>query len=176
MSKQTELYDGPVSLSQIDLIAGIGKLVEKLSGKKLAGTARHFNTIIAAADLIVADFARGHTPATSGMGLAEWLKSDDTGLSSRFMASVLAGAPQDRHFDDCDHPWDSDDFGRCVRFLEAVPEARENLSRLKAYSPVWSGLVDRWAELENDYRSKRHRAVYDKIHEIMAAVTLATAR
>lgn len=45
------------------------------------------------------------------------------------------------------HPSDPDDFRRCYLLLETVPEWKEKLHLLKDLSPVWSNLVDNWAEL-----------------------------
>lgn len=50
-----------------------------------------------------------------------------------------------------DHPYDPDDLNRCLLFLEAVPEAREHMDKLREISPIWAKLVDRWAEVEASF-------------------------
>jgi hypothetical protein len=51
------------------------------------------------------------------------------------------------------HPHDGDDFGRCVRLLDAAPELRANLDSIKSFSPEWNALVTHWDEFEALYRS-----------------------
>lgn len=88
--------------------------------------------------------------------LVRWLDSDDTGLSSTFMVRVIFQLPGAK-FAPVDWPWDEYDFGRCVRLLDAVPEAREHLHELAAHGPVWAALVREWASLERMYRANEWR-------------------
>lgn len=81
-----------------------------------------------------------------------WMLSRDTGSSSKFLASVTTGIPGERLGS---HPYDTDDFGRCVRLLERVPSLRAKLNRLKKHGHVWSTLVDEWEVLERQYREDR---------------------
>lgn len=86
--------------------------------------------------------------------LAKWLMSDDTGASSKTMAAVMFDFEisflRGSYF-----PLDASDFGRCVRFLEAVPEARERLPRMKQVSAKWAVLVDCWDELTALYHDEK---------------------
>jgi hypothetical protein len=86
-------------------------------------------------------------------GVMDWLASDDTGLSSEWMAHVIFGVPVSDRFGGGSFPYDTGDFGRCYRFLQKFPQARESLHKLRASGPVWSGMVDRWDELERLYDS-----------------------
>ena len=113
-------------ISQIELIAAISKWIQRTYHTPVTEPHR-FNAIIHAADLIVAEFAREMIAATPGMGLAAWRTSDDTGASSLYMMRVLCFGQ--RHMDIAT-PRDPADFGRCVRFLDAVPEARKELKAL----------------------------------------------
>lgn len=106
---------------------------------------RRFNAVIEAANKVVDAYAKPTTKASAGMGLAAWLISDDTGVSSKTMASVLCGVHYDKR--EWSHPHDPADFGRCHRFLQAVPLAKDSLARLKDISLVWARLVDSWDEL-----------------------------
>lgn len=49
------------------------------------------------------------------------------------------------------HPLDPDDFDRCLRLLEYVPEMRPHLHRMKEVSYVWAALVERWEEIERSH-------------------------
>lgn len=128
-------------INQINLISAIAK---ELSKQKAKATMLHMNAIIKAANDIIRELERVPVMASEGMGLQAWLRCDDTGMSSRYMASVLDGS-----FHHCyAHPLDLDDFGRCSRLLKAVPEFRNRLTKMSLKSPQWSRLVERWTEIE----------------------------
>jgi hypothetical protein len=86
------------------------------------------------------------------MGLQAWLASDDTGQSSLYMASVLGGFRRDYA-----HPRDLDDFGRCSRLLDAVPEFRPRLSEMRDKSPEWAALVDSWEAIEKIIPAEKYQ-------------------
>jgi hypothetical protein len=86
-----------VYISQIDLARGIAKILAKQFGVTDV-LPRQFNAIIEAANRIIAEFQRDYTPAAPGCGLKAWLASDDTGMSSKWMArQMFAASP------DCDY-------------------------------------------------------------------------
>lgn len=99
--------------SQLDLIAAIAGLF----GNRPVEV-RHLNVIVKAADSILAEFRRERVDAKEKMGLAAWLGSDDTGVSSKYMAGILSGEFVSR----CSPPWDPADFGRCYRMLRVSEE------------------------------------------------------
>ena len=131
-------------INQIDLIAAIGAHIQKRH-KQAECTQRQMNAIIKAATDICEAFERDDVRAKPGMGLKAWLCSDDTGLSSRFMADCLTGhrAGQDAHY-----PHDPDDFGRCFRLLEAAPTLRKDIGVLAGTCRQWRALIENWTELE----------------------------
>jgi hypothetical protein len=126
---------------------------------------RCINAVIKAADAIKAECERESVKATAGMGLMEWLASDDTGLSSKFMAHVLCGRP--KVCDETRFPWDPSDFGRCHRFLEAVPNARESLDAMRQHGPVWAAYVDHWQEMTDLYLAELPTGSCPKLYELM---------
>lgn len=130
-------------VSQIDLISAISDHLERAGVPRI--NQRQMNAIIRAATDIVEAIAKEHKPATDGMGLVAWLDSDDTGLSSRFMAMYLSS----RLCNEIHWPHDPDDFGRCYRLLQAVPELRDRLPYLENASVQWAALVKHWSELES---------------------------
>ena len=75
-----------------------------------------------------------------------WLGTGQVGASSKAMALCIAGVKGG-----ISHPYDPDDLNRCLLFLEAVPEAREHLGKLRKLSPTWANLVDRWGEVEASF-------------------------
>ena len=158
MSKQ-----GPIHLNQSSLVIAI--ITEVCRQAEEQGIApdtipRQMNTVINAANDIVAVFRVGYTPAARGGGIDKWLLSDDVGMSSLFMLSVCFEA--DQHFgqrytlppwvrmpESVCFPHDPSDLNRCVKLLEACHTLRLSLNNLKAHGPQWEKLVDNWFELES---------------------------
>lgn len=78
--------------------------------------------------------------------LAEWFARGAVGMSSETMAKQFLGT----EVTDLDygHPHDAFDFRRCCLLLEWVPSLRHRLDELRGLSPIWSGLVEDWENLE----------------------------
>lgn len=76
-----------------------------------------------------------------------WLANGHTGLSSKTMFNCLMG---NKGFE-INYPHDPDDFSRCYKLLECVPEWKSELYQLKTLSKVWSNLVDNWNKLTEMY-------------------------
>jgi hypothetical protein len=145
-------------ISQLDLIQGImGVLV--YDDKDLKVNSRQMNAIIDAANNILAELNKPSVLATPLMGLEAWMFSDDTGASSLWMAYTfyhdrtidLMSSPKFRHdqYKGNQYPRDPDDFGRCYRFLRAIPtDDRKILSKMVDTSEEWALLVSHWDELE----------------------------
>lgn len=49
------------------------------------------------------------------------------------------------------HPYDPDDFSRCYKLLQAVPEWKGELHKLKILSKERSNLIDNWDKLTEMY-------------------------
>lgn len=75
--------------------------------------------------------------------LIEWLLSDDTGASSKAIASHMYLGKCDGSF-----PWDPADIGRCFRLIAAVPEWESRLPEMAQYNDKWAKLVKRWQEIK----------------------------
>lgn len=78
-----------------------------------------------------------------------WFIYGETGISSEAMACAVSGMmpnPKGTHFGN--HPHDPDDLNRCIKFLDAVPEARDHLDKVAVLSKTWAALVGNWSELE----------------------------
>ena len=97
----------------------------------------------------------------------DWITGQHgVGASSKCMAAHLTGRVHDGS-----HPHDPADFKRCIGLLVAVPELRKQLSKMATVSNQWSGLVEKWAEIEelvlaegdDAYRTARRfmRAILD---------------
>ena len=160
-------YDIP----QISLFADISNLISKKYKIKTVG-ARHMNAIIAAANAICAEFGRDDRHAPKNGGLQVWLASDDIGMSSRYMASILAplaGMGQ-VWCDGINYPHDPDDFWRCLNLLECVPEFRAHLPALSDKHPIWAGYVARWAEMEALFKEEEPTGSAPKLYALMKSI------
>ncbi len=147
-----------MQLSQINLISAISTEIEKqIPG--IPAEPRYMNAIINAANLICDEFRRPIVKASSGMGLTAWLVRDDTGASSKYMASILSGQFSVSH----NYPWDPSDLGRCIRLLEAVPELESELHKMKACSPQWSAVVDNWDKWKDLYEAGEGKKLYQEM-------------
>jgi hypothetical protein len=76
-----------------------------------------------------------------------WIGNGHVGMSSKTMWNCLIG---NKDFD-INHPYDPDDFSRCYKLLETVPEWKTELHKLKPLSEAWSNLVDNWDKLTQMY-------------------------
>lgn len=107
-------------------------------------------------------------PAAKPGSINQWLNGKDTGSSSLCMARILTGIQTgiDRRFVLNPPPRDASDFGRCVRFLEAVPEAK-SIELMAAITPQWKILVENWRPLERLYRTRKDRELSEQIHSLI---------
>ena len=168
--------------TQIEIVGAFAKALERLGVK--TATASEMNAIIQAATLVRNELRRENVGASPAMGLAAWCRSDDTGLSSVYMAWVLNGGTlpveptTPLRADERPYPHDPSDLGRCVRMLRAAPALRKNLDRMREASPVWAALISRWAEFEILYdravESRQFRDA-DDLHWRMKIAALEAA-
>ncbi len=161
-------------ISQMILGSEILKVLARYGVKEIS--VRHMNAVFGAATEIIKELQREFKPATPNMGLQAWLNSDDTGMSSLFMATVCAPPhsipEQGEHLNDQRYPLDPSDFGRYYRFLEAVPEYRCKLPLIaEAGGPKWKALIDHWGELEALYieemKAKSAPKLYARMKELI---------
>lgn len=79
--------------------------------------------------------------------VAAWFASGDTGVSSKAIATHMAGLGNADDRWGWRHPSDPDDLGRCLRLLELFPEWKPRIGEMATLGPGWSGLVARWDEI-----------------------------
>jgi len=101
----------------------------------------------------------------------KWFVQGETGISSEALAAAICDiAPDDTWAKYGNHPADPDDFKRCVKFLDTVPEARKHLHKAAALSDVWARLVGNWDELEalfrEEYPTKSAPKLYARMKEL----------
>lgn len=81
----------------------------------------------------------------------KWLLTGSLGLSSCTMFATCTGFIPDYLKDRArptHYPHDVDDFSRCQRLIEAVPDVAESYRLVMPnVSPVWSALIQRWPDI-----------------------------
>lgn len=147
-------------LNQMTLVTDImDALARQVPG--LPAEPRLMNCVIAAANTICAEFAKPLVKASNGMGLTAWLASDDVGMSSKFMASVLSG----QFHSEFAIPYDPADFGRCVRMIQAVPELEQHFDKMLEHGPMWKAVVGNWASWSKMLEDEQ----YEELYQLMRA-------
>lgn len=69
--------------------------------------------------------------------LTRWALSGDTGTSSETLACAVLGIPDNNRRFGFDVPYDHDDFGRCYRLVQLVPEILTMWDKVVAACPAW---------------------------------------
>lgn len=72
-----------------------------------------------------------------------WVCSGETGMSSKAMWAYFMGVNNGS----AAYPHDPDDFSRCRKLLEWVPEWKPRIFELGQLSPIWYRLVLNWDKL-----------------------------
>ena len=75
--------------------------------------------------------------------IAEWATGRSTGASATCIARHLMGIKADGSY-----PHDGWDFGRCEALLDAVPDLRQNFSKMAEVNKYWAALAPRWDEIK----------------------------
>lgn len=96
-----------------------------------------------------------------------WIEHGEIGLSSRTIWTRLTGRP----VFEVNHPHDPDDFERCHKLLEAVPEWKTQLDKLRTLSPQWNNLVEKWHVLTELYlqqiKTKEDNGMYEFMQRLI---------
>ena len=97
--------------------------------------------------------------------LLKWIASGDRGASSETIVTKLAGIDL-AHGCSCE-PHDPSDFRRCLLLLDAVPELKSKLDKMKEVSNYWRLLIENWNELEKMYHEEKSSGRAPKLYEKM---------
>ncbi|HCD1107773.1 hypothetical protein [Morganella morganii] len=152
-------------INQIELVTAIAAEIQRQKNNAVTLEPRYFNTIIKAANMVCEEFKKPIVRASHGMGLKRWMSSDDTGLSSLYMASVLSDGGFTAEFA---FPWDPSDFGRCIRLIEAVPEMAGFISKMQSHGPEWTAIVANWEEWKKLYHDENGEELYRQMKDAYA--------
>jgi hypothetical protein len=106
----------------------------------------------------------------------EWIvlpRGTFVGVSSATIWSALTGRPMPFGWHP-DIPYDPDDFSRCFKLLNLIPQWRSQLDEVARQYPAWRPFVAAWDDLEGlyvegdalPYGGMPHQRLYEKILEI----------
>ncbi len=98
--------------------------------------------------------------------IGEWLMSENTGVSSKYIASVYLSGKVLRSMWSDTTPSDSPDLGRCVRLIEQLPRVRDCFPVLREASPVWRIYVDHWDKLTALWNLNNYYDTTNKMREL----------
>ena len=76
-----------------------------------------------------------------------WAANGERGMSSNSMFAVLSGQNPKQ----VSYPCDPNDFKRCYKLLQAIPEWKSQLFRMRQFSKQWDSLVTNWDKLTEMY-------------------------
>jgi hypothetical protein len=84
--------------------------------------------------------------------ILHWLATGETGISSEAIAFKMAGIADKRTWST--HPGDPDDFKRCLKLVNRIPEIRQRLDEMRSLSTEWNALIEHWKEIEACFMSE----------------------
>lgn len=74
-----------------------------------------------------------------------WIAGPHVGASSKSIWCTMQGVKEPRG---ASFPYDPDDFFRCRRLLQLIPEWRERMPEMAQHGPVWATMAARWDEID----------------------------
>lgn len=95
-----------------------------------------------------------------------WIANGEIGMSSKTIWLHFMGQKIDSYR--INHPYDPDDFSRCYKLLEAVPEWKSRILELSTLSTPWKNLSENWGKLtqmfeeneRNDWKTSKKIGMY----------------
>ena len=151
-------------MNQINLVSAITK---ELAKQKCFIDVGVLNKIIDCANQIIAEIDRKRIYSEGKMSFIAWFGSDDTGASSKWLASVLSGNIPSR----VSYPYDPSDFGRCYRMLNCVDGAKElfeiKKDLISSKCKVWKSYLENWNELVKLWEQESPNKKCPKLYELM---------
>lgn len=94
-----------------------------------------------------------------------WKQRGDHGTSSLTVYCAFSGgySPHGRF----DIPYDPDDYSRCRKLLDLIPEWRTNLSVVVARFPWYRPFIDRWDEFDRLWDEESSSGRCPKLYALM---------
>ena len=151
-------------MNQTSLVSAITKEIER---QKVFIDVGALNKIIDCANQIIAEIERKRIYADCKMSFIAWFGSDDTGASSKWLASILSGNKPSS----VAYPYDPSDFVRCYRMLNCVDGAKElfeiQKDLISSKCNVWRNYLENWNDLEKLWEQESPNNKCPKLYELM---------
>lgn len=80
-----------------------------------------------------------------------WIANGHVGMSSKTMWNHFM---KNKNFQ-INHPYDPDDFSRCYKLLQAVPEWKSRILELGVLSKQWKNLSENWEKLTDMFEQNK---------------------
>ncbi len=97
-----------------------------------------------------------------------WIENGEHGTSALTILKYAAGVDLTKGSEN--HPYDTSDFYRCHKLIQAVPQLFNRLGKLQPLSPVWDKLVSNWGTLSGllikQINSNKDEGLYQKMKDL----------
>lgn len=133
------------SINRIRMAAAIAEEISR-QHPDVKAHSRIMNACIKAANAVADECERVPPAVAQGMTIREWLLTDDTGSSSRYMASILDDRETLSIHEPYSFPRDCGGFGRCVRMVRAVGYSHR-IQLMVGTGKEWSYIAKHWAQM-----------------------------
>lgn len=100
--------------------------------------------------------------------IIKWLANGETGISSETMAFIIGFDITPKKWG---YPHDVSDFRRCFKLVEAAPEMRKHLHKMKTLSPIWADFAENWEELEKRYKTEQGKVRLPHTYALIKQIT-----
>lgn len=97
-----------------------------------------------------------------------WSTHGETGLSSETIWNFFM--KQNPTYE-IHHPCDADDFSRCYKLLEAIPEWKDRIQEMKGLSKEWDILIENWDVITSLFRSNQSKETFKTITDFIHVLT-----
>ncbi|MBD2076339.1 hypothetical protein H6F86_21130 [Phormidium sp. FACHB-592] len=99
----------------------------------------------------------------------QWITTGEVGTSSKTIWAVLTGTISEQGRScgiNFDTPSDADDFSRCYKLLQLIPEWRTRLPEVAEVFPKWLPIVEMWDDLTILYEDKQWEGIYERLDAV----------
>lgn len=101
-----------------------------------------------------------------------WLNHGEQGMSSKAIFQRMSSHRFENSY--TSHPHDPDDFKRCYKLLEIIPEWKESFHLMKDVSPVWEKLYNAWdiltemydKNVKEEWKNAKHIGMYELMEQL----------
>jgi len=101
-----------------------------------------------------------------------WIENGDVGTSSKTFYGVFVGSLNERP----DVPHDPEDFNRCRKLFDLIPEWRAEISKVTNFYPWLAPFVDHWDEMDRLFDEEFPTKRAPKLYLLMQQLRVSSLR